>query len=397
MSFPKRAFGKQYRAFSPSWYKKFSWLHYQEGSDNVLCFYCHVADLQHLQVKHKDNVFSHTGFSNWKNALSKFEKHQMSVAHHEAVNLIQTIQSTHKDAGEMLSSIHAKQKSENRKMLLYIMRTICILGRQGLALRGKYKSGEERGELDSNFIQFLKDHAEEDPTLIKWMGKSQDKFTSPEIQNELLSIMALKIIRDIYQEISGKWYTIMVDETTDSADIEQMVFCLRYVDDSLQAHEEVIGLHSMEITSAENIMTTMKDILLRMDLKLDNCRGQCYDGASDMSGVRSGVATRISAIEFRALYTHCYGHALNLATQDTLKGIKILEDTLDTVYEITKLIKKSPKRDMIFKNIKDDFAMGSPGIRILCPTLWTVRAESMASISGRLPEKQQEILKQEQE
>ena len=71
------------------------------------------------------------------------------------------------------------------------------------------------------------------------------------------------------------------------------------------------------------------------------------------------------------IYTHCYSHALNLATQDTLKGIKILEDTLDTVYEITKLIKRSPKRDM--KNIKDDFAMESPGIRILCP-----RAESMA-------------------
>ena len=53
------------------------------------------------------------------------------------------------------------------------------------------------------------------------------------------------------------WYTIMVDETTNLADIEQMVFCLHYVDDSLQAHEEVIGLHSMETTSAENIMTIM--------------------------------------------------------------------------------------------------------------------------------------------
>ena len=43
-----------------------------------------------------------------------------------------------------------------------------------------------------------------------------------------------------------------------------MVFCLRYVDDSLQVHEEVIGLHSME--------TTLAAILLRMDLKMDNCR-----------------------------------------------------------------------------------------------------------------------------
>lgn len=381
LSFPKRAFGKQYRAFSPSWYKHYSWLHYQEGSDKVLCFYCHVAELQHLPVKHKDKVFSTTGFSNWKKALSKFQKHQCSVAHHEAVNLIQTLPSTHKDVGEMLSSTHAKQKSENRKMLLYILRTIRILGRQGLPLRGKYQSGEERGELDSNFIQFLKDHAEDDPTLNKWMEKSQDKFTSPDIQNELLSIMALKILCDICQEISGKWYTIMVDETTDLANTEQMVFCLRYVNDSLQVHEEVIGLHSMESTSAESIVATIKDILLCMDLKMDNCRGQCYDGASNMSGVRSGVATRISAIESRALYTHCYGHALNLATQDTLKGIKVMECTLDTVYEITKLIKKSPKREVIFKNIKDEFAWGSPGIRILCPTRWTVRAESLASIS----------------
>ena len=124
-------------------------------------------------------------------------------------------------------------------MLLYILRTIRVLGRQGLALRGKYKSdGDERGELDSNFMQFLKIQAEEDPTLTKWMKKSQNKFLSPDIQNELLCIMALKIIHDICQEISGKWYTIMVDETTDLANTEQMVFCLRYVDESLQVHEE---------------------------------------------------------------------------------------------------------------------------------------------------------------
>ena len=62
-----------------------------------------------------------------------------------------------------------------------------------------------------------------------------------------------------------------------------------------------------------------------------------------MLGSKSGVSTRLLDLETRALYTHCYGHALNLATQDALKGIKVMQDTLDTVYEITKLIKKSPK------------------------------------------------------
>ncbi len=73
-----------------------------------------------------------------------------------------------------------------------------------------------------------------------------------------------------------------------------------------------------------------------------------------MSSSRSGVAIQLSQLEPKAVYTHCYGHSLNLAIQDTLEGSKIMRDTLDTVYEITKLIKKSPKREAIFKKIQDD-------------------------------------------
>ena len=48
------------------------------------------------------------------------------------------------------------------------------------------------------------------------MQKSNDKFTSPEIENKILSIMAQYIQQEIANEISGKWFTVMVDETTDS-------------------------------------------------------------------------------------------------------------------------------------------------------------------------------------
>ena len=64
-----------------------------------------------------------------------------------------------------------------------------------------------------------------------------------------------------------------------------------------------------------------------------------------------------------------------------IKGTKVMHDTLSTVYEITKLIKKSPKRDAIFNKLKDEISEGSPGIRILCPTRWTVRSEALTSIS----------------
>ena len=180
-----------------------------------------------------------------------------------------------------------------------------------------------------------------------------------DVQNEILSVMAMHILRDISTEISGKWYALMVDETMDLSNTEQMVLCLHYVDDSLEVHEEFVGLYSLESTSADVLVTVIQDTLLRMNLAISNCRGQCYDGSKNMSGSRSGVATRITNLESRAPYTHCYGHALNLAIQDTVKGVKVMEDTLDTVYEITKLIKKFPKRDVIFPRFNSSSAMGN--------------------------------------
>ena len=56
-----------------------------------------------------------------------------------------------------------------------------------------------------------------------------------------------------------------------------------------------------------------------------------------MAGSRSGVATLVQQEEPRAVFTHCYGHALNLACSDSLKGSKLMKDALDIVYEIVKL------------------------------------------------------------
>ena len=115
--------------------------------------------------------------------------------------------------------LQVKRQKVERCCLLTILSSIRYLGRQGLALRGRYKTADSSdkngGEIDSNFIQLLRTRAEDNPGILKWMDKAQNKFTSPDIQNEMLGIMALHILRDASSEISGKWYTIMVDETTD--------------------------------------------------------------------------------------------------------------------------------------------------------------------------------------
>ena len=67
-----------------------------------------------------------------------------------------------------------------------------------------------------------------------------------------------------------------------------------------------------------------------------------------------------------------------------MKQSKPIRNALETTYEIIKLIKHSPCREGIIKEIKSaSDATGdnhSPGVRVLCPTRWTVHADSLSSI-----------------
>ena len=121
-------------------------------------------------------------------------------------------------------------------------------------------------------------------------------------------------------------------------------------------------------------------MLLRFNLKLENCRGQCYDGARNMKGHISGVSTQLLMKEPRAIYTHCYGHFLNLVCQDTIRSIKVVTDAVDTTFELSKVLIYSSKHNATFKRMKSEVAPSEPRFRTLCPTQWTVRADSLASV-----------------
>ena len=50
-------------------------------------------------------------------------------------------------------------------------------------------------EENFNFHQLLNLWAQENPEIIEWLRKRDEKYTSPETQNELLEAMALGMIR----------------------------------------------------------------------------------------------------------------------------------------------------------------------------------------------------------
>lgn len=149
-------------------------------------------------------------------------------------------------------------------------------------------------------------------------------------------MMAPKILHEMVSSIhSAPFITIMMDETTDASNSEQIVICLCWVDGNLEAHEEFIRLYKVACTESSALFMVARDVLARLNVAFNHLSGQCYDGASSTSESRSGVVKRVLEEEPRVVYTHCYGHTLNLACSDSVKGCQLMKDTLDIVYEIT--------------------------------------------------------------
>ena len=57
-----------------------------------------------------------------------------------------------------------------------------------------------------------------------------------------------------------------------------------------------------------------------------------------MAGAKKGVVKVLCEEEPHALFTHCYGHALNLTIGDCVKQCKVMTSALEVVYEISKLL-----------------------------------------------------------
>ena len=125
--------------------------------------------------------------------------------------------------------------------------TIRYLARQALSLRGDWNT-KTMSEENSNFHYLLNVRAQENPEIIEWHRRRDEKYTSPEIQNELLEAMALGMMPQISANIQyATFFTIMADETADLSNQEQLAICIGWADDCFMIHEDFVGMHPLEI------------------------------------------------------------------------------------------------------------------------------------------------------
>ena len=203
--FPLQSFSnrKKQKRFNRDWFKNEdwkSWLHYNAEKDAAFCSTCINATRMNLIAsKNADKAFISNGFTNWQDAGTKnrgFDKHFQPETHREAHERLFTIPNTCGDISAQLSTTFNEARSVNRQNLLKILSNVKFLARQVLPLRG-HGSGE-----DSNFTQLYILPEEDTEGLKAWRTEKKiNKYVHSTIQNEMVQIMALKVLREVAENI----------------------------------------------------------------------------------------------------------------------------------------------------------------------------------------------------
>lgn len=145
-----------------------------------------------------------------------------------------------------------------------------------------------------------------------------------------------------------------MDETKDTSKIEQLSFVIRFVDNKFNVFEKALGCYHMVKCNASTLSQEIQKIMIENNLDINKCIAQCYDGASVMSGVFSGVQKRISDVVPQAFFVHCYAHRLNLCLIHSIQNNSIVVNFFDTVQSLYKYLMNGNTRYEIFMKVQED-------------------------------------------
>ena len=251
--------GQRSRQFCIEWYSTYPWLVLCTTRLKAFCGYCRYCITRNL-LTHKTNdaAFVSTGFCNWKKALERFNQHDLSNSHNEAVSKIRLVGQP--SVVSQLQSQHKKDQEVRRNMFTVVLTSLKHLLRQGAALRGHI---EEEG----NLMQLLLLRCNDLEHLKKYIDDG--RYLSHDIINELVSLMGRQVLSKILSEIrEARAYSLIADEATDVSHKEQLCISFRWVSADFTIYERPLELIHVPQTDSTTLTTLIKDCLIRFSLPI---------------------------------------------------------------------------------------------------------------------------------
>ncbi|XP_007108287.2 zinc finger MYM-type protein 1 isoform X2 [Physeter macrocephalus] len=371
------------RSIKKSWCSNFQQLENSIKKDVIFCYSCQLFCQK--KFSYGGESLAAQGISNWKKTLEKFRKHEKSEMHSKSLQFWREYQFCDEAVNDSLSN-HSKQIEGNKKYLKLIIENILFLGKQCLLLRGNDQSVSSVNK--GNFLELLEIRAKDKGEEIFRLTNSQvDFYNSTQIQNDIIEIIKTEMLQEIVNEINvSSAFSIICDETTDSATKGQFSICVRYPQKTSKAiliKERFLGFIDVEEMTGTNLHRSIKTYLQQIGVDLDKIRGQAYDSTSNWRGKFNKIAAEFKKEEPRALYLHCYAHFLDLAVIRFCKEVKELRSALNTLSSLFNTI--HGEMSVNFQNIYK-LSQNKTCKKPTSQSCWTVHDRTLLSVIEGLPE-----------
>ena len=170
----------------------------------------------------------------------------------------------------------------------------------------------------------------------------------------------------------------MADEATDISSEEELSVYARWLENNKPVE------HAKDIT-AKGIASDLCTFLESKCTNLENMHGLGFDGASTMSGHRTGVQTRLRLHSPSAICIHCRCHQLHLAALNAASAHIQVKRVLGTLLTVWKAFHYSPKKAQKLAEIQAE--LNTPEIKMQKPsdTRWLSRERAVRAVQRSLP------------
>ncbi|XP_018455197.1 uncharacterized protein LOC130496927 [Raphanus sativus] len=364
-TFQKKSIGGVLRRFNPQWFEQYSdWLEYSVEQEKAFCLFCYLFRVQAGKQGGSD-AFVSTGFSSWNKADS-FSKHMgdHTSFHNDARNKCENLMRQGQSIKHALHKQTNAVKNDYRIRLSASVDVSRHLLHQGLSFRGHDEKEESTNK--GNFLELLKYTASQNEAVRKVVlnnAPKNNQMTSPPIQKDIAHCFAEEVTKSVIQEINNDVFGLLVDESADISDKEQMAVVFRFVDKFGLVKERFVGLSHVKETSSSTLKDAIDDLFSKHGLSLKKVRGQGYDGASNMKGEFNGLRSLILRESRSAYYVHCFAHQLQLVVVAGAKKHFEVGEFFDMVHVLLNVVGASCKRKVMLtesnrKRMEEEISKG---------------------------------------
>jgi hypothetical protein len=194
-------------------------------------------------------------------------------------------------------------------------------------------------------MELLASYNEQVGALVLGNTQQNAKYTSHQIQKEILHVFVINVQSSIRHEIGDARFYLIVDEARDESRREQMVLVIRFVDISGFIREQFFDIVHVKDTTVSTLKEEISFVLSHHNLDVQIIRGQRYDGASNMRGEWNGLqALFINDCPY-AYYIHCLAHQLQLALIAATRKISDVHTFFHNLIFIINIVSASYKRN----------------------------------------------------